>query len=389
MLASSLAWFSALAGFPDAQAFAFTKGTYSSKTLQASAFSSPAVTVSTDSTREATRESTSTTANVLFQDLSLSMEEFNTNIPVACWWPQSTGNTDESLQTPTLLSASYAHRISVQRIGQLLAQWNFIPSFASRNFELQPSLEKRVYKANLEFWKGPVVVLAHGYLGSRFDLSHLAERLAQEGFLCLAPEYPESLAASYERLPGLDRSMINNKLLDQLKEEWKIEAKSFGIVGHSLGTGTALNTGDETWARVCLAGFPRQRDGSSIAGNLLLICSMNDGAVSLQRFGGKSVIPADYALLSEESLGDANMLLPSRSALVLESSSAPNHISFLSAGVNDAMIDLLSPLLPVAQWANIPVLDFDKYQTSRDAVPTAALLHPIIIRYLKQEMKVA
>ena len=337
--------------------------------------------------------------NVLFQDLSFQLEGFDdTTIPVACWWPSNTASS-----TPPAAAAAaaavYSHRISIQRIGQLLAQWNFIPSFASRNFALQPTLQPhRVFQGQLrDGWRGPVVVLAHGYLGSRFDLSHLAEVLAAAGFLCVAPEYPESLAASYARLPGLDRAAINQQLLSTaLPGAWNIVGTRFGIVGHSLGTATALTTGDESWARVCLAGFPRQRDGSAIGGNLLLICSLNDGAVSLNRFGGRAAIPADYELLvvNNDDTNDNNnrddaSLLPRRAAWILDAPNAPNHISFLSASVNDAMIDLLSPLLPVAQWANIPVLDFDKYQVSRDAGPTAQLLHPVILRYLRQEMNVA
>ena len=50
------------------------------------------------------------------------------------------------------------------------------------------------------------------------------------------------------------------------------------------------------------------------------------------------------------------------------------------------MIEFLAPLLPVAQAFKIPVLDFDRYQLSRDSVATAAVVHPLIIQYLKQEM---
>ena len=38
-----------------------------------------------------------------------------------------------------------------------------------------------------------------------------------------------------------------------------------------------------------------------------------------------------------------------------------NHIDFLSAETNDAMVDFLSPLLPVARTLKVPLLDFDKY----------------------------
>ena len=51
---------------------------------------------------------------------------------------------------------------------------------------------------------GKVAVLCHGYLGSRFDLVDLAEALAREGFLVLAPEFAETLA-SPETTPAYAR----------------------------------------------------------------------------------------------------------------------------------------------------------------------------------------
>jgi len=329
-------------------------------------------------------------STVAYKSLSLPLQEFGVNVPVACWFPVDSPleerlSNEKPRTAPQVLT--YQHRISVRRIGELLAGWDFIPEFASRQFSLKPTALDVADGQNLPIpTKGPVVLLAHGYLGSRFDLSHLAEKLAAEGFICLSAEYPESLAASFERLEGLDRSRINQQLLKTMSNDWNIQATSHGIVGHSLGCGTAIQTGDESWARVCIAGFPRQRDGRPIPGNVLFLTSMNDGAVSLSRFGGKEAIPPDYAILEEASLLSAYERLPERAALVFDRPDAPNHISFLSEGVNDAMIELLSPLLPVAQAMSIPVLDFDRYQISRDSAPTAKAVHPVVIRYLKQQM---
>jgi hypothetical protein len=75
-------------------------------------------------------------------------------------------------------------------------------------------------------------------------------------------------------------------------------------------------------------------------------------------------------------------MIPDRAALVFDRSNAPNHISFLSENVNDAMVSFLSPLLPVAQAFEIPVLDFDKYVISRDSAQTAEVLKPLISDFL-------
>jgi hypothetical protein len=209
--------------------------------------------------------------------------------------------------------------------------------------------------------------------------------LIVSGFICLSAEFPESLAASYPRMEGLDRSVIMTSLQQSLSSEWGVKGTRFGIVGHSAGCGTAVMTGDESWTRVCIAGNPRTRDGSIIPGNVLLLSSMNDGAVSLARFGGREAIPPEYTLLEESSLAQLSRI-PPKSFLLFDREDAPNHISFLAGGTNDAMIELLSPLLPVAQAISIPVLDFDRYQTSRDSQQTAEIVIPLVTSYLKQQM---
>lgn len=69
---------------------------------------------------------------------------------------------------------------------------------------------------------------------------------------------------------------------------------------------------------------------------------------------------------------------------VYNGSPPPNHISFLSEGTNAAMIDFLSPLLPLARYLEIPVLDFDKYQLSRDSDVTGEVVRPLVVDYLLQ-----
>ena len=103
------------------------------------------------------------------------------NVPVAMWYPIDESNTRSGFPTSGR-SLTYDHAISVRRIGQLLAGWEFIPTFATKRFQLNPTSSTVVDGRNYNMpSKGPVVLLAHGYLGSRFDLSHLAEALAQEG----------------------------------------------------------------------------------------------------------------------------------------------------------------------------------------------------------------
>ena len=77
---------------------------------------------------------------VAYRSISLPIREFGIEIPLACWFPVD----DKTILEPTQLSrasssVTYKHQISIKRIGQLLAGWNFIPEFASQKFQLVPS----------------------------------------------------------------------------------------------------------------------------------------------------------------------------------------------------------------------------------------------------------
>jgi dienelactone hydrolase len=60
----------------------------------------------------------------------------------------------------------------------------------------------------------------------------------------------------------------------------------------------------------------------------------------------------------------------------------PCHISFLSSRTNDAMVEVLSPLLPAARALGVPVLDFDRYQVARDSDDVNETLVPAVVAWL-------
>ena len=342
---------------------------------------------SSNSVRIGARKSTSgsqSASTVIYQPLSIDVD--GVQVPIAVWRP-SISESDVGGKSKNVV---YKHRISVSKIGKLLAGWT-LPTFVDRNFVLQPTLSN-VQEDSSDDISGvndvPVVVLAHGYLGSRYDLSHLGEALASEGFLVLSPEYPESLAASYDATEStsgipIDRTMITNQLLKMLTTEWGVKASAYGIVGHSLGCGTVDMTGDTNWTRVCLAGGAPSLRGPKC----LFVGSINDGAVSISR-AVVSIQQNNFIALDESAVqNQAWGKLPARASLLFgERRNAPNHISFLAEGPNDAMVQFLSPLLPVARAANIPVLDFDKYQVSRDSKETGNVVIPLVVDYMKQMM---
>ena len=331
--------------------------------------------------------STDTQSTIIYQPLSINVD--GVQVPIATWRsPTSSDGTIKGSSNNN--NISYEHRISVSKIGKLLAGWK-LPAFVDRNFSLQPTM-KNVQEVSGSFASdnisAPVIFLAHGYLGSRYDLSHLGEALASKGFFVISPEYPESLAASYDATEStsgipIDRTIITNEVIKKLTTEWNIQPKSYGIIGHSLGCGTVDRTGDSSWTRVCIAGGAPSLRGS----NCLFIGSVNDGAVSISNavvaLQQNRFIPLDEKTVKSGKWGK----LPARASLLFgDRSSAPNHISFLAEGPNDAMVQFLSPLLPVARFVGIPVLDFDKYQTSRDSKATGEVYIPLVVEYMKQMM---
>ena len=323
--------------------------------------------------------SSTSVSNLAYKTVSLNLPTFDAQVPVACWFPATESSVSK---IPFRSQPCYEHRISVRRIGELLAGWDFIPEFVSRSFSFKPTTPSGsiLNGESLPFPSGSkVIILSHGFLGSRFDLSHIAEELASRGFVCVSPEYPESLAASYRRAPGLDRKVVNDELLKYVQTA--IEPTGYGVVGHSLGCGTALSLGDSSWARVLIAGPPAPVDSPS---PLLFITSMNDVFVR-SRGPAAFVIPSSsiYERLEE---GRIPKTIPQRAALIFDRPNAPNHISYLSENVNDAMVSFLSPLLPVAQALSIPVLDFDTYQVARDAKPTGEIIKPLISDFLVQQL---
>jgi len=113
---------------------------------------------------------------VAYRSLSIDMPQYNgVNVPVAMWFK---GNK-KSLSSNK--NVKYFHRISIKKIGYLLARWDFIPDFLSKDFQLNPTYNVVDGESVDLPTVGPVIILAHGYLGSRFDLSHLAEQLANQG----------------------------------------------------------------------------------------------------------------------------------------------------------------------------------------------------------------
>jgi len=202
------------------------------------------------------------------------------------------------------------------------------------------------------------------------------------------------------------------------------------LVGQSAGAATATST-QGRFARVAIAGFriPTLEDDGAVRvllrDPLLVVASEGDGVISLLpkatgSFGPSPGIKAavdalpvavarfstarqlfDEIVAVSEIEGQENGATSQRRAEELrtafiayeQTASAqspadpfPCHISFLSSRTNDAMVDVLSPLLPVARALSVPVLDFDVYARTRDSDAVAADLVPAVVAWLSRVM---
>ena len=300
--------------------------------------------------------------------------------PLAIWLP-----LQENVVTTA--TAKYPHQISIKRIVKMLLGTKIIPnfSFLTKNFAIQDnevfSCDEKQCEKLKQALKTPIVLASHGYLGSRFDLTHICKRLAKEGILAIAPELPESLAASYDTEWNSDesdkitRDEINREAIAAVKQEFigNIDV-GIGILGHSLGTGCAINfdTGKSDSPRCCIAGFrvPSHPE-ICIDSAFLVIASDSDTVCPRSVVNEKVTVFQDRAKKQRIETLYYNKY---------------NHISFLWKETNDAMLQFLSPLLPLAKLLKIPLLNFDVYSEELDSEECHQEMTPVVARFFRQEL---
>ena len=393
--------------------------------------------------------------SVMFDDVKITIQSSGQQVPVATWYPSEVFPITEETSTTNNASneSYYPHAISVAKIARVLLNTpDSTPRWLDRETPLRASAGVRFASESGSATadknkniKG-VCVLCHGYLGSRFDLVDLAETLAFEGFLVLAPEFAESLSTpsttpAYSRPgkpppanPSATRNEIINAMLsvyvpnfynDSVSDSVRQKTKVV-IAGQSAGASTATSAPGPFAARVAIAGFRPPEDETKkrklLDDPLLIVASAGDGVISLYpkesgAFGpyegiessvqgffggfGEPVAKVDidqFAKRIEEtsaSTGEGTTV----SAQTLTSfltyeridggvdNTLPCHISFLSSRTNDAMVEVLSPLLPLARGLGVPVLDFDKYQVTKDSDAVNGKLVPLIARWMEQAVE--
>jgi predicted dienelactone hydrolase len=99
----------------------------------------------------------------------------------------------------------------------------------------------------------PLIIVSHGYVGSRFLLTYLTENLASKGYIVVAIDHTD---ATFRDAAGFPSTLLNRSkdvlfILNQMAELAKSKSKSFlsnildventGLIGYSMGGYGVLN----------------------------------------------------------------------------------------------------------------------------------------------------
>ena len=126
-----------------------------------------------------------------------------------------------------------------------------------------------------EMAKFPLVIVSHGYVGSRILLTYLTENLASKGYVVVAIDHTESTFRDAAPFPStlLNRSKDVLFVLNQIAEFGKTNSKHFlagkvdadntGLVGYSMGGYGVLNVAGAGYSTGAVQFFAGMTGGSS------------------------------------------------------------------------------------------------------------------------------
>jgi predicted dienelactone hydrolase len=119
----------------------------------------------------------------------------------------------------------------------------------------------------------PLVIISHGYTGSRYLLTYLAENLASKGYVVAAIDHTEStfrdaanFASTLYHRP-LDQLFVLDEM-DRLSQKGSgsflsglVDAKNTGLIGYSMGGYGALNATGAGFSKTALQSFKAMSGG--------------------------------------------------------------------------------------------------------------------------------
>jgi dienelactone hydrolase len=111
----------------------------------------------------------------------------------------------------------------------------------------------------------PLVIVSHGYPGSRYFLSYLTENLASKGYVVVAIDHTDSVTGAVKPFPAtlLNRASDQLFTIGAVEEMAKrsddflngvVDVSSVAIVGYSMGGYGALASGGAAYSKKSMAG---------------------------------------------------------------------------------------------------------------------------------------
>lgn len=122
--------------------------------------------------------------------------------------------------------------------------------------------------------KYPLVILSHGYVGSRFLFTYLAENLASKGYVVVSIDHTDS---TYKDAANFTSTLANRSLdqlfvLDEMEKLASLSSDSFlaglvdtsktGLIGYSMGGYGGLNTCGAGYSAAAIGFFKSMTGGS-------------------------------------------------------------------------------------------------------------------------------
>ena len=364
-------------------------------------------------------------------------------VPISVWWPdghpvrigwfkETQLSLELQLQSGSANSPSphYEYAIDAKRVAsnlRSLARW--VGWAGKRTFQL-PRGRSVVREINER--RNEALIFTHGTLGSRFDMAHLCERLAADGFVVFAPELPESLAASYTLPPqgsfsgggkgggdvdarpdpDLPEVLLIREAILRATRSLLPQRVEWGVFGHSAGgihaqAASKAEPGAFALGRVSISpSFGPGNEEYYYFGQdpLLVVASEGDGCYQRMvrderqplRLAGmidtlldpiETFMRPEKAYQRELVGPEGELVGPKRAAFVFERSGGPapaplpSHVSYLWEPVLESLLSFAGPLIPLGKLLRLYMYDLEIYKKKRDADATARVLLPLIRRF--------
>ena len=129
-------------------------------------------------------------------------------------------------------------------------------------------------KTNISDGPYPLLIVSHGYTGSRYLMSYLTENLASKGYVVVAIDHTDS---TFRDAAGFNSTLLNRSLddlfilnaIDRLSKDSSsflkglVNANSTGLIGYSMGGYGALNVAGGGYSKMAAGFFSSMSKGNN------------------------------------------------------------------------------------------------------------------------------